>query len=63
MRETHVVLMYVAYPAFYYAFIEEEMGIHGPDLMKALRYKLLALHLTKGTSGQVRLTITFLTQI
>lgn len=54
MRETHVALLYVAYPAFYYAFTAKEMCPEkGEDLMQALRYKILALHLTKGTSGKV----------
>ena len=42
--------MYVAYQAFYYA---TDSMLNAKDIMDAFKYKLLALHLTKGTSAQV----------
>jgi hypothetical protein len=54
MRETHVVFMYVAYQAFFYAMegMDEKIGL---DALKAMQYKLTALHLVKGFSAQVTL--------
>ena len=53
MRETHVVFMYVAYQAFFYAMegMDEKIGV---DALKAMQYKLTALHLVKGFSAQVK---------
>lgn len=53
MRETHVFFMYVAYPVLANAVMLEIDD--GAELLDALRCKLLALHLTKGTSPHVNI--------
>lgn len=54
MREVHVFFMYVAYPAFLDVFDKMQKG---ERIIVALRFALMAMHLTKGSSPYVSINL------